>query len=842
MLFSLPRRFLFLASASASLIASSYAQRATITSIPQPLSTQIPQCARSCVLSMLDGAFPSTCSGSDNLSCLCSHYSTGGLTLGEIALGCIFAACSDDPSASKSSSVYLACSAEPNAVSGTHTVLTVTYQPASATSTPTLTASLSSSPHSAAATAKPTATASSTKLLLETLPPTKPTDLASTTRAPSASPTPGPLSPAQIIGVSVAGAATLILVVGALITITCLQKRRDRKHQNDLEKKDSLDFSSLPPSEPILGRVISPSPPPGMKDPRGGTGGVGVRPRERSPQHRLSAGDLRPIQTNVPAQRQIPNGSFNQTHLHPESIGVAISPEADTRESPDSMQSERTLSRLLPEKPSLALSQSQVALGSSSNTNRPNALRINPAFTAPRKAPLVPEPLNIPNKPFAVDPRPNSVTSQITVFEEDKSPVDRSAGANVPAPFDFKTLAAATVPARVFGSENQTQQYKPYRPPGASFTTEYSQSPESIKQPPIPPPLSLNIPQRASRLVEPPQQSTSPMKVFAPPAYASPQEQQPYQSLERHALPAPRFPPTAVVASSGSSSSSSSRDNKGYLPRYYTRQLRSNSQGSPKIIDVRGPPPNRTHSNSLTRTSTRTSGRVSAASYTTFESADPEEPTPPEEEPIAIAAADKHLTPVEESSPISNLRYPKIPRASNQVVPRTPPLRSKTPSPEKSNSPSTKLGSPFNPKVASKSNTSASNAGLGLNPGPPFLSTPTRSPNPSTTLLAKRRGDQAAQDLEKRLWVQSQAGSFMTRSSNYSQSSFRGGHSRGHSRTGSDGTIRATFVGDGGPTGYGVQIPKGPRSAEMAQPLKSPLWVPRITPTRRGEDLFLSIS
>jgi hypothetical protein len=56
--------------------------------------------------------------------------------------------------------------------------------------------------------------------------------------------------------------------------------------------------------------------------------------------------------------------------------------------------------------------------------------------------------------------------------------------------------------------------------------------------------------------------------------------------------------------------------------------------------------------------------RHSTASDTSFESMGDDEPTPPEQE--------KHLTPVVEMSPISSVRYPKIPRSTNQAVPRSP--------------------------------------------------------------------------------------------------------------------------------------------------------------------------
>lgn len=72
-------------------------------------------------------------------------------------------------------------------------------------------------------------------------------------------------------------------------------------------------------------------------------------------------------------------------------------------------------------------------------------------------------------------------------------------------------------------------------------------------------------------------------------------------------------------------------------------------------------------STSNSRRPSKSSARSdSQASYTSFESmGSDDDPTPPKEE-------DKRLSPVHES-PMSYLRYPKVPRASNQIVPRTPP-------------------------------------------------------------------------------------------------------------------------------------------------------------------------
>jgi len=67
---------------------------------------------------------------------------------------------------------------------------------------------------------------------------------------------------------------------------------------------------------------------------------------------------------------------------------------------------------------------------------------------------------------------------------------------------------------------------------------------------------------------------------------------------------------------------------------------------------------------SNSRRPSKASSRDSQASFTSFESlGSDDDPTPPQEE-------DRRLSPVHES-PVTNLRYPKIPRPANQAVPRS---------------------------------------------------------------------------------------------------------------------------------------------------------------------------
>ncbi|KAI4728624.1 hypothetical protein E4T49_03641 [Aureobasidium sp. EXF-10728] len=130
--------------------------------------------------------------------------------------------------------------------------------------------------------------------------------------------------------------------------------------------------------------------------------------------------------------------------------------------------------------------------------------------------------------------------------------------------------------------------------------------------------------------------------------------------------------------------------------------------------------------------------RSSWASATTFESVDPDETTPENE-------VDKQLSPVS---------YPKVPRPSNQAIPRSPP-----------------------------STTSSR----------------------KVTLAAKRRGEDLSLDLDRGLMI--------TNIREAPESPLRN-YSRRHQK-------------------------KNDQTPQME--LKSPLWQPELTPSRRGDDLYLSV-
>ncbi|KAF7195575.1 hypothetical protein HII31_03169 [Pseudocercospora fuligena] len=318
------------------------------------------------------------------------------------------------------------------------------------------------------------------------------------------------------------------------------------------------------------------------------------------------------------------------------------------------------------------------------------------------------------------------------------------------------------------------------------------------REPTSMPSLSLNIPERVPR----------------------------YEAVQKpngYTLPAP------PRIHARSSSRSHSRSSKSSLLDYYA----GTDSGSPEDLysstpiesqaQVRRPPPAaititkpacppQAVRNSIVSTDSR---------RTSFESTDPDEPTPPEEQ-------DKQLSPVAES-PIAAIRYPKIPRSSNQAVPRSPGGGISPRAPE----------AMAGPRTSSLRHARATEK--------PFPVTPERqmlrahSPNLSgSTLAAKRRGSVAAEALEHSIHILNSAHAPSTQKvCNKTWKSPIGNEVVGGHRH--ESPLK----------GYGRvasrQQPNWPltvatRTPESRRPLKSPLWEPKLTPSRMGDDLYLRVS
>jgi hypothetical protein len=269
-----------------------------------------------------------------------------------------------------------------------------------------------------------------------------------------------------------------------------------------------------------------------------------------------------------------------------------------------------------------------------------------------------------------------------------------------------------------------------------------------------------------------------------------------------------------------------------YMPDYYT----SNDSRSPTfdmIVPPRRrplPPPCPPAKSSQHPRSYRCSG----GSETSFESNDPDEVTPPEE-------IDRHLSPVPEGdSPTQNVRYPKVPRSSNQAVPRSP---QPTPSPSYCHSKVWPLKNELNTPPQT----------------PPNPRTPTNKHThqhslSGSTLAAKRLGPSAATSLSAGLHIKSHSNPQASPLKGYGRPANSTSNNSNNNNTCGQQPLASQRKPSYTGTGYGPDPSMEPRTPEMTARgskiittdrevvLRSPLWERKLTPTRRGDDLFLSVS
>lgn len=769
MLLSHFKRLLIFASTLIAVLPEHSASTSLPTSLPSSLQNSIPACAQPCVVSSLYEHFPLSCTSQGDFNCLCSHYSTSGLSLGEVALGCVYASCPSEQG-SVTAAVYNVCLGQSNAVEPTHSALTVTafettVPPATSTAMPTSTAQAGipsessirkpSSVHSQASSA-PTSILFVSAMSAPTTT-IQPSPALSNGNLTTSAHGPGPLSTAQIVGISVAGAAAIILAIGAMVLSVCLRRRHERQHNDDDQR--ALEKGKSNPT-PLIIKPIVPPPQDDVRDPRRGGGGVGVAPISRTGprfSYRLVARRNDGNQLNqrhglgltnpdVPREDGA-NVDLSNPAIPLEEIGLAISPDTDRHVSPESAASSRTVSKLLPEKPVPILGIPRVP-------QRPEIPVIPPIQQRPEISATPP-----------IQQRPDSAMTTVTIFEED-APIERRSVRINPAPL------VPIPPLKTFKPQRQPQppqaQYVPTR-----LMQKYS-NPTITDQPS----LSLNIPVRQYQPVRTPSPARTPTTV-----------------------PAPSIHVSSFYSSRAASSSNSSLDmsDDGYIPDYYispekfmprtdkaSPEILGRPNKSPKLVHIRS----KVSSSNVSRATSRTSGskRDSSTSNTSFETVDPDEPTLPEND-------DKQLSPVVES-PISNIRYPKIPRASNQAVPRSP-------------------RSPRSPKR------------------------PQRATSPTPSLLVKRRGEKQAQQLEN-LFSTSEGKGLNIRAGSISRQHGRSGSEEYLMRQPSRAVQRAA-----------TRDHRRSRSFdtfEMQQrspgkdSLQSPPWVPRLTPTRQGDELFISVT
>lgn len=743
-------------------------------SLPPKLQQQVPACAQPCLQTSLSEQFPFACTSPVDLSCLCSRYSFDGQALGEVAVGCIYASCSSTYHGA--TSAYNICFGQSYAVAPTLTAITVVARtsstPASKTSTrPIATTTFQTTPK-ASSTSRPqvshtgTVIADSVSLVpspTSTIPQQTPTPV------PASEP-PKTMTPAQIAGLAVAVGAAFIIAIGLMSLTIFLRRRREQKKSVLVNEKGPLSpgpstYSSrysLPfapessmPDPPR--RFLLPPPPPSV--------------------HKKSGQSLRAQYGEDAAPRPL---NLNRTS---DSIAVSKPPVASSNAGQGSVHP-----LLLPalktrrNASSSSVPLEEIGLAITVEPPRPAAGQTEQKTHAQKEENKEQRPV-ISRRNADLSQRPDSVMTQTTMFEEDGF---RRESKLLPALPQFPSP-----PIRTF---------QPSRPiPSASPLQAAMES--TIRRVPKQPELFLEIPARHSRSQLPEitaSQSSS------------------HDRGKSAAL-------SGSHTSEHNVKSASSEMTHGDIPDYYFttydqpktihsvspgnlgRRLRSKADHA--YSNTR---PKRSSSN-VSRATSRASTHIrdSWSSQTSFETVDEDDPTP-EDDDGNKQLKDGRLSPVAES-PIRKLRYPKVPRTSNQLVPRSP----KSPQSRASQNSPRWLSQPSSLLVKRTGEQGA----LAL--GNPYRS---RSPDARTTSeIRKYRHHLRSSSVETFSPARSSERTTRTQSSLWPKSPamFEPDVVRPL-------TIRKTQL---------LQTP-----TEDMYALKSPVWVPRLTPTRQGDDLFINVT
>ena len=745
---------------SASLIAAAPHNAApTVTSVPTTLPIEIqqdvPSCAHSCIRTSLSERFPVACTAQGDIECLCSRYSTKGESLGEVALGCVYASCGSIDTAA---SAYNVCLGQKNAVLPTKTALTVV--PSSTSSTPSRSSTLPTTTLTSRATITSitrstlhTQISSSQSVFVDSISiPATATSTASSTSSPIAAPAADDdrpkMSPAQIAGLSVAAVAAFIIAIGLMALSVFLRRRKERKSMyvnekdEDRRRHQAARFSHYVPMDdtPVSSTRLPIAPPPAAS--RDG-------PAPRFP--RL----VTPSPFSTLGVSTLASGS-GRTVVRP-GVGTSVS--------------------------AASVPMSQIGLAISAELEG---------------CPAPPKKSDHPRQKVTEDHfRPISTRTEATVFEEDEIATRRRSSKLLPTP-----------PVPIMPIRSLQPSRMPSNAPSKAPTTSTTSSSRTVRRSE----LFLDIPARRERPLP---------KRIVPTglsATGSPAPKRPAPQLQ--------IPSSTSQSTTSTSTSTITPASAADIPDYYFSTVspperdttpRSDSDTLPvsKARKTRNPS-STTGSRTVSKTSTRPTFRDSISSQTSFETADPNDPTPEDDSDDKQLSDDNKLSPVAES-PIHSLRYPKVPRASNQMVPRSPPAGSTRRSREEGR----------------------------------FYVRPL--PEPSS-LLVKRRGEREALQLENKLVLRDPFVTPTKREMRHHGNQHRRNVSANSWEHTPASKVERYSVG-GSPLVVGsaedvvrplsiVKKADGKRvsgqGGEMVG-LKSPVWIPHLTPTRKGDDLFISV-
>ncbi|OAL46723.1 hypothetical protein IQ07DRAFT_139405 [Pyrenochaeta sp. DS3sAY3a] len=449
----------------------------------------------------------------------------------------------------------------------------------------------------------------------------------------------------------------------------------------------------------------------------------------------------------------------------------------------------------------------QIGLAISAELDGKPAVRKNEANTQSR-----PQHSNANQPDKSLPYRPISSMTQDTVFEEDDAQAKRTSSILLPTP---------PVPIPPIRS------LQPSRPdPTLASNPRQSMRPSE---------LFLDIPLRHER--------PQPKRIIT----AEMPSAKPAKSTERVARP--RLAPPIQMTSSTTVTTASSRDpstsgdildyylttNQEFTPRANPAHI-VRPKESPRTIQIRSKKSQSTVSRTASRASTN--NRDSLSSQTSFETLDPNDPTPDDEDDDKQLSDDnkQQLSPVAES-PISNLRYPKVPRASNQLVARSP--RSpqshgfKSPPSKQTQTQTQAQTSPRRPlEAASLLQKRHHDLPPLLLESRPRLNSPPRDPFRSPP----RRARTHKRSTSTESWTATPASKKLDRASRVQS----GAWGRSPVMYEED-VVQPLNVRRRRDEMKEVNIGRDVDVDGVAEGLKSPVWVPRLTPSRKGEDLYISV-
>ncbi|KAJ5960323.1 uncharacterized protein N7479_007473 [Penicillium vulpinum] len=338
------------------------------------LYDMVPDCAKDCVDSFIKSEYtPMECTSPSNIKCLCRTRSTSGLTLGEAALSCVLSVCSQ--TAIAKSKAYHMCDSVSEALPKTHQTITATVfadisttktsdekTTTEATSTSSTRSSINehisgASVTTAAVTSTPTSTTSSQTSEITFY-------VASSSSESQVGPTSSigqnfsdssedtnkkashAMTPAAIIGMSVASGVAGSFIIGVAVFFCCKRWRRKQREQaapHNFEiggaMSEPSDFSKPMPRLPTDGLGIGSSYSPASERET-----VSQQPRTF---HSMATGQSLSRYSSQSAAAY--HSGQNKKHRDQERIGFAISSESDWEASPRTQSSQHSVARLLPD-------------------------------------------------------------------------------------------------------------------------------------------------------------------------------------------------------------------------------------------------------------------------------------------------------------------------------------------------------------------------------------------------------------------------------------------------------------------------------------------------------------